>query len=107
MKETVSGSLHMNLPKQSGYQAAPVPMLQHGDMQANMSNLRIEEPTLGSLGWACHEVGDLSPRQVIREEGVEGWLTPGQVFAPESFGICASAGERFTAAVSAKAAALT
>jgi predicted DNA-binding transcriptional regulator AlpA len=66
MKDTVSGSLLRNLPKQSGYQAAPVPMLQHGDMQANMSNLRIEEPILGSLDWACHEVGDLSPRQVIR-----------------------------------------
>ena len=66
MKETVSGSLHRNLAKQSGYQAAPEPMLQHGYMPANTSNVRIEEPTLGSLDWACHEAGDLSPRQVIR-----------------------------------------
>jgi predicted DNA-binding transcriptional regulator AlpA len=66
MKETVSGSLHRNLPKQSGCQAAPVARLGHGYMQANMSDLRIEEPTLGSLDWTCHEAGGLSPRQLIR-----------------------------------------
>ena len=66
MKETVSGSLHRNLPKQSGYQAAPVARLGHRYMQANMSDLRIEEPTLGSLDWTCHEAGGLSPRQLIR-----------------------------------------
>jgi predicted DNA-binding transcriptional regulator AlpA len=64
MKETVSGSLHRNLPKQSGCQAAPVPAW---DMDTcNMSDLRIEEPTLGSLDWTCHEAGGLSPRQLIR-----------------------------------------
>jgi predicted DNA-binding transcriptional regulator AlpA len=32
----------------------------------NMSDLRIEDPTLGSLDWTCHEAGDLSPRQILR-----------------------------------------
>jgi predicted DNA-binding transcriptional regulator AlpA len=31
-----------------------------------MSDPRIEEPTLGSLDWTCHEAGGLSPRQVMR-----------------------------------------
>jgi predicted DNA-binding transcriptional regulator AlpA len=26
----------------------------------------MEEPTLGSLEWACHEAGNLSPRQILR-----------------------------------------
>ena len=26
----------------------------------------MEEPTLGSLDWTCHEAGNLSPRQVLR-----------------------------------------
>src|ERR1700720_4474841 len=26
----------------------------------------MEEPTLGSLGWTCHEAGNLSSRQVLR-----------------------------------------
>lgn len=31
----------------------------------------MEEPTLGSLDWTCHEAGKLSPRQILRmaEEG--------------------------------------
>ena len=41
-------------------------MLKHSYMQANMTALRIEEPTLGSLDWTCHETGGLSPRQLIR-----------------------------------------
>lgn len=66
MRETVSGSSHGTLPKGSGSQAAPLAMLGHGYMQAKMSDLRIEEPTLGSLDWTCHETGGLSPRQLIR-----------------------------------------
>ena len=26
----------------------------------------MEEPTLGSLDWTCHETGNLSPRQILR-----------------------------------------
>jgi predicted DNA-binding transcriptional regulator AlpA len=26
----------------------------------------MEEPTLGSLDWTCHEAGNLSPRQILR-----------------------------------------
>ena len=26
----------------------------------------MEEATLGSLDWTCHEAGNLSPRQVLR-----------------------------------------
>ena len=66
MRQTVSSSPHRNLPKQPGCQAAPVAILEHGDMQAKMSDSRIEEPTLGSLDWTCHEAGGLSPRQLIR-----------------------------------------
>jgi predicted DNA-binding transcriptional regulator AlpA len=66
MRETVSGSAHRTLPKESGHLAAPLAMLGHGYMQANVGDLRIEEPMLGSLDWTCRETGGLSPRQLIR-----------------------------------------